>query len=708
MKPVKSKNIKAPVIFIKILNNSQLAVVDSKTTIRYLNPKSLEIMGGFKAGVNHLRYKTDVVTFSNDSKLFALITADLRESKLYNAHTKKAIGKVNRHHGEVSCVGIDPNGNFMFSCGDDGKTFAIDTKSGKLAFTLPLHTDTINDIAFSENGNWVATASYDRRVSLFNLSVMTPKHKLKAHSAPIMKVRFLKKNRLFSIDKDSAAIIWNIYSGKVLHRLEGVHDDVTQVVTSANDEFLFLGTSLGYIIVYDLNTYELLSKKYIKLSSTITALEFYAEQNLLIIGCENGELLFYNIYEGEEYLKDLLKNKEYEEIQKYSEVNPLLAYTKVYGLVSNLWEKTLAQAIICLQKGDKKTAIALFKNFKNIPSKNKIMQKVILEYADYEKFVTLAKQGKIPLAYGLANQHPMYKDSKIYKSLELRWQKAFVAAQKYSLDPKGADRAKEVLAPYRGLSEKTKLIQELLTQGEVYKRFRVALGQKDFKLSFELIRHHPFLMEFPEYSTIMKYGDTLYMKSQEFIQSGDTHSAIKMLRILADFDDFKDEVKTLMIDIESKQKFFNAVEEEDNILAYNLMAISEDLLETEDGKRLQKQWNKDLGIANTYAVEGNIASIKVALDEYIKISSKYMALASVFGWCYMVQLEHAVKRKQDKAAIENGIKNYILCFGIQDQIESFFNIFMRYYPDSKLSLELLTKGSMSMWRPSMIVDSILD
>ena len=51
------------------------------------------------------------------------------------------------------------------------------------------------------------------------------------------------------------------------------------------------------------------------------------------------------------------------------------------------------------------------------------------------------------------------------------------------------------------------------------------------------------------------------IKSQEFIKEGDTHSAVKMLRILADFDDFEDEVKKLMTEIEAKEKFFNAIEE---------------------------------------------------------------------------------------------------------------------------------------------------
>ena len=708
MKPVQSKNIKSPVILTKLLDNSQLVVADSNTTIRYLNPDNLQIIDGFKANIHHIHYKTKVVDFSNNGGFFTTLSSDAKESRLYNSNTKKAVAKVSRHQGTVSCVGIDQTGQYMFSCGDDGKTFAIDVKSGKLAFTLPVHIDTINDIAFSKNGNWIATASYDRRVSIFNLSMMTPKHILKAHSSPIMHLRFLNKNRILSIDKDANAIVWNIYSGKVLHRLEGIHDDVTKVTISDDDKFLFIGTALGYVLVYDLDTYERLSKKYIKLSSSITSMEFYPKKQQLILGCDNGDLLFYDIYEGEDELKELLRLKQYEEIQKRADINPILAYTKIYELVSNLWEKTLAKAIVCLQNDDKKTAIALFSNFKNIPAKNTIMQKVILEYADFSKFVALAKAGKTALAYNLANKHPMYKDSKIYKSLEARWQKAFVLAQKYSIDPKGMDQAKEVLAPYRGISEKTKLIQDLLTQGEVYKRFRASIGQKDFKVSFELIRHHPFLMEFPEYTTIINYADTLYIKSQDFMKAGDTHSAIKILRILADFDDFKEEVKHLMLDIESKQKFFNAIEEEDIIQAYNLMASTDELLDTDDGKRLNEQWKADLSIANTYAVSGDVASIEKALSAYMKISSKYMSLATVFGWCYMVQLEQAVKSKKDQVTIENGIKNYILCFGVQDQIESFFNIFTRYYPKSKLSLELLTKGSLSMWRPSMIVKSILD
>jgi hypothetical protein len=73
----------------------------------------------------------------------------------------------------------------------------------------------------------------------------------------------------------------------------------------------------------------------------------------------------------------------------------------------------------------------------------------------------------------------------------------------------------------------------------------------------------------------------------------------------------------------------------------------------------------------------------------------------------MVQLEEALQQNADRQKIENGIKNYIVNFGISEQIEAFFNLFEDMYPETKLNLELLKKGSFSMWRPSMIVDSII-
>lgn len=708
MHTIKNKAFKKAIVLLKILDDNSLTVVDKETTIRFLEQEDFKLLDGFRVNIKHKYYKTNVVYFSHNGEYFSSLSPDCRESRLYNRKTKKLVAKVDRHQGESSCVGIDPLNRYMFSGGDDGKTFAIDLKSGKLVFTLPPHADTINDISFSKNGNWVATSSYDRKISLYSLVTMSPKVKLRAHSAPVLKSRFLTKNRLISVDKNSSAIIWDIVTCKVVERLSGIHDSIVDITTSKDDKFLFIGTALGYILLYDLDTYELLSSKYIKLLSPITRLAFNEDEHQLIVGTEDGFVMYYDIYEGEDKLKEMLQKKEFNMMQDEVALNPVLAYTQIYDLLSNFWENSLAKAKKALEHHDKKKALLILNSFKDIPSKNRIIQKTIADYAEFEKFTMLAKNGKLALAYSLANKFPVYKESKIYKLLEERWKKALIQAQKYTLDPKLASQAKDILAPYRGISEKTVLIQEILTKSEVYKRFRMAIGQKDFKICFELIKQHKFLKEIPEYETLMKYADSVYLKVNTLINKNDTFAAIKLLRVLSVFEDFKEEVKELMIAIEIKQKFYDAIEKEDIATAYNLMVKSEELEETPEGKKLQSEWYNNQSIANSYAVNGDAISVKKTLYKYFVVSSKIAAIATIFSWCYMVQLEDKLREKAAQQEIEEGIKQYVSTFGLLEQIESFFEIFQEKYPDSKLNLEMLPKGSIEMWRPAMIVSSILD
>jgi WD40 repeat protein len=708
MKAIIGKSIAKPIILIKILNNKKLLVIDNETTVRFFVKETLELKGGFKAKVIHKHYATPVVAFSNNAKYLAFVSANEREAHLFNTQSKKLVAKVTRHQGMVSAVGIDPLSRYMFSGGEDGKTFAVDVESGKLVFTLPPHSDTINDIAFSENGNWIAVASYDRKISIFNMVTMTPKDKLKAHSSAVMKLMFFDKNKLLSIDKNSSAIIWDIYTTKVIKRLEGIHDDVRAIAIGVDERILFLGTKLGYVLLYNLETYEQISNKFIKITSPITAMVYDVAADFLIVGTADGFIQYYDIFEGRNQLREYLRLKDFSSFQKHIDANPLLVYTEEYKLLSNFWETSLEKAKRLLQKGDIDKAKLILKNFTHMPAKNRIIQKLMKDYQEFPKFLKMMQEGKLALAYGLVKQFPVYKETQAYKKLEERWKKALSAAQKYALDPKTVQLAKDILAPYRGVSEKTMYVQDVLTKVDIYKRFREAMAKKQFKVCFDLINKNPFLKELPEYNTLMNFGDSLYIKAQKHIEAGEIHDAIKILNILQDFDGFENEARTFMRSLEQKSKFFDAVHENDLITAYEMMDREEDLLDTKDGKVLQEKWNQDISKANHFAARGDIKGVREILREYEKISSKSRALGTIYAFTYLSQLEDALFEKVARSRIENGIKNYILDFGLTEQIEDFFNIFKKEYPETKLNLELLKKGSLSMWKPAMIVDSILE
>lgn len=705
---IKNIRFSEAVIDIKIIEEEFVLVSDASTSISYLDYQTLEAKNRLNANIKHQRFLNSVVAFSSTSEYLVLISAETKESKLYNIKIKKLITSVSRHQGEVSCVAIDPKDRYMFSCGEDGMVFGVDIKSGQLAFTLPRHVDTINDIAFSQNAHYVATASFDKNIFLFNLATMSPMAKLRAHSAPVIKVQFLKNNRLFSVDKKNSAIIWDIATVSVLCRLQGIHDDITKVTVSNDCMFLFLGTKLGYILVYDLTTYALIAHRYLKHDSSITALAFDELRNYLFVGTEGGGFFVYDIFNGEESLKNAIADKRYTLLPSYIDANPLLAYTKTFHTFELLWDKTLQKAKEFIEKSEKQKAMKLFENFLEIPSKKQFVQKLLLEYEEYDKFLLFISQNKLALAYALANKYQVYKESGAYKELEAQWKKTLTTAQKYLSNPNNQEKVKELFAPYRGIPEKTVIIQDLFTNSMVCARFKNSMIHKDFKLAYEYVKKYPFLRESSEYSILIQYSDTLYIKAQEFQKNKDTHSAIKLYRMLLDFEDFKEEAKAIIQEIETQQKFFNALHDSDMVTAYDLLDSSYDLQQTSEGKKLEEIWESEYNKASEYASRGDIDGVKNALQKYMGTKSKYMAIATSVAWCYITQLDRALKSKAEQKIIENGIKNYMLYYGLTGQITTFFEQFLKSYPQTKLNLESQKQGAIENWRPPMMVKSILD
>lgn len=707
MKALEIKNFSEPIILIKLLYDGNIVVVDADTTIRILKKETLKTVGGFKAKIKHLRYTNRVVDFTTSGEYFGALTADAQETRLFSVATKKAIARVARHQGEVSCIGIDPRNLYLFSCGDDGKTFVIDIHNGKLAFTLPAHPDTINDIVFNRSGQWVARAGYDRKISIYNLEIMEQKERLSGHAKPIMKLCFAAKNRLISADKGGSIIIWDLYTSKIIARLS-IHDDVTQMEVDVEGKYLFVGTKLGYIVVYCLETYEMITRKYMKFDSAVTALTFNSETNYLYIGTARGDFRVYNIYEGVDLIKYHIQKRDYGAVEEHLEENPILARTNVYDLLEQLWEKTLHKAKRLLEHSKKAEAEKLLAPYRAIPSKNSVINHLFQDYTDFEKFYQLASAGKLPLAYSLANQFPAYKESELYKTLEQRWKKRFKEAQKLSLDPRTLDQAKELLKPYRGIPEKAKDIQELFIQSDVYSRFKIDLGAKDFKQVYALLDKYPFLKQFPEYDSMLAYAAKLYQRAMEHVKKNELNLALKYLRMLVDFREFEAEVETLVQSIESQYKFFEALEANDLSKAYKTLAENEELQISPEGRKLEKMWNLALQKANKAASQGDPLGVKTAFSQFWDIPVKFAAIASVIKYAYMVELENAIKQKLDHKHIEKGFRNYLELFGMDDQIETLYEIFKKRYPESKLNIELLRKGSLERWRPAMYVGSVFE
>ncbi|MEA2111197.1 MAG: WD40 repeat domain-containing protein [Campylobacterota bacterium] len=705
MEAIKVFNIKRAVLLLKTLDDGRLAVIDSDTTLRLYNTNDYAAVGGFKTNIVQSRTVGSFVDVVATGNFSASIIPESGKAALFSVAKKEILYKVGRHQGEIESVVIDPNSRYLVTGGEDGKTFAWALKTARLAFTMPPHSDYVTSIVFNDSGQFIATGSFDKTINLLNIATMKPPLKLRAHSSAIIKMLFLPNMRLLSADRDGGLIVWDIQKGKVLSRLKKMNDDITSIVLSTDKKFLFVGTKLGYVSLYDTSSYQQLTQRYMKISESITSLGFIEDGYRLAVGTADGNVNIFLLLGDEAHLKELIESRLYKEYYDEVEDNPIIMYSDTYKMVEKMWEKTVLQAKIFMEKGDSKRANAIFSPFLSVPKKRTFITNFMKNFEKFEQFKSHIKNQKYPLAYTMAHQCPEFKESKIFNQLELHWKKLFLQAQKLVVQKDGENQARQILAPFRGISDKTQLMQQLFTQQKMYIYFKKLISIKEFKKVFELIKNHPFLMEFSEYDTLINYADTIYIKSQESFKNREYPKAQQLCEILFDFPDFAEEARDMSDTIKAYRLFYDATHSDNIANAFAYMSSYPLLYETKEGAKLEKLWTVQVDIALKLSSKGDAFGVRDSIQEYLNIDAKKAAIANLFGQCYIRQLETLLKQSKDPLVIQRGVKRYVEMFGLEDLIQMFYVQFCKKFGET-FDIEELHQGSIDSWNSSHIVEKI--
>ncbi len=706
MQTVKSFNIKFPVILLKVLNNGALAVIDSHTSLRLIDMKTYKIIGGFKTNIKHERLVGTHVDIAQGGGVCASIIPESNSAALFSVAKKGLLYKVSRHQGEIESLCIDPNGRYFVTGGQDGKTFVWSLKTARLAFMLPPYADYVTTIAFDDKGQWLATGSFDKTLTVLNIATMKKPLKLRAHSDSIIKLMFLPSFRLLSVDKNGGILAWDIRNGKILKRFTKVNDTVTDITVSHEYKFLFVGTKLGYVALYDLETYELLTQKYLKSKEMITSLGFIENDFRLAIGTVDGNVDIYSLFGDQEAYLDMIRAQEYKSFYEAVEDNPILMYSQAYIAMERLWEATLTKAKALLSSSQKETAVKILEPFKSVPRKAKFINQIIRDFDQYAIFQKYVEEKRFPLACSMAQKYEIFQDSEAYKKMQKHWKLSFLKAQELILSKNGEEQARQILAPFRGISEKAALIGELFAQQKMFLYFKKLIAQKEFVKMFELVKNHSFLKEFNEYQAVLDFADKVYVKAQKAYLEADYITAQKLVGVIKDFPDFAEEAQEMEDAIKAKQLFYDAIHAGNLVNAFAYMSSYPLLYETKEGIELEEDWSRVVDIAIKYAAKGDAMKIKETLESYLDINAKYEAMANFFQQCYNIQLEQALKNEMDIETIEIGMQNYLQMFGNDDFILYYIDRFNTAY-EKTFTHENESIGDITLWTPKLIVSSIL-
>ncbi|KAL8296208.1 hypothetical protein RB600_001615 [Gaeumannomyces tritici] len=143
------------------------------------------------------------------------------------------------HSGSVYSVAFSPDGQRLASASFDETIKLWDAATGACVTTLKGHDDSVLSVAFSPDGQKLASASLDKTVKLWDAATGACVTTLKGQSSSVLSVAFSPDGqRLASASHDKTVKLWDAATGACQTALGGHSDSVLSVAFSPDGQRL--------------------------------------------------------------------------------------------------------------------------------------------------------------------------------------------------------------------------------------------------------------------------------------------------------------------------------------------------------------------------------------------------------------------------------------------------------------------------------------
>lgn len=190
--------------------------------------------------------------------------------------------KIFEVQGPINCVCLHPNQTDLFVGDQNGIIYRWDLRTDNNEQLIPENDAMILDIAISPDSQLMASVNNKGRCYIWGLTydndsctIMVPKHKFEAHKRHALKCKFSPdSDLLITTSADQTAKLWNTSDFSLLQELKQENQRwVWDAAFSADGQYVFTASSDGFAKLWNVKT-GTMEREYSGHQKAVTALAF--------------------------------------------------------------------------------------------------------------------------------------------------------------------------------------------------------------------------------------------------------------------------------------------------------------------------------------------------------------------------------------------------------------------------------------------------